>query len=240
MSAVSTVINDAYKKIQAQQWPQSVVIVTQDNQVFQELSRQMVAKMVCKDTSEGAPCGKCSACRLWEEKSHPDILCIEPDGQSIKIDSVRAILAHTTPTPQGHCQVVVMREADKLTVQAANSLLKVLEEPKPGLFFLLQTKYWGALLPTIRSRAQRLMVPTEGKAQPNNPTAQTGWEQLLQDYGGQSVGAYEERRNDAAFKTLCGLLWTQWIVKGKPPLQLVDKLAEYRMEDVCDVMQTIL
>ena len=88
MSAVSTVISDAYKKIQPRHCPKGLVWVRKDKQVLRDVAGQWVAKMICKDTSESAPCGKCNACRLWEEKSHPDILCIEPDGQSIKIDSV--------------------------------------------------------------------------------------------------------------------------------------------------------
>ncbi len=237
MQQVSALAQEAFEKIRAGRWPQSVVIVTADSAAFTTLSDKVVGRLVCKEAEVADPCGSCHACRMWAEKSHPDILAIEPDGQSIKIDSVRAIVGHAIPTPQGHSQVVVVKRADTMTVQAANSLLKVLEEPKPGLFFVLHTRYWGALLPTIRSRAQRLVVPA---VLPEQAVGGLGWDGLLSQLSGQCSTTLAARRQDESYKNLCELLWTQWLTKGQPPLQFADKLSDYTMEDICGVMQAIL
>lgn len=237
MQQVSTLTQEAFEKIRAGRWPQSVVIVTEDSAAFSTLSDKVVARLVCKDDQAVDPCGDCRGCRMWAEKSHPDILAIEPDGQSIKIDSVRAIVGHAIPTPQGHSQVVVVNRADTMTVQAANSLLKVLEEPKPGLFFLLHARYWGALLPTIRSRTQRMVVPTLSSSQ---VVEGAGWDSLLLLLSGSCTATQAARKQDESFKHLCELLWTQWLAKGQPPLQFVDALSNNAMEDICAVMQAIL
>jgi len=237
MQQVLALAQEAFEKIRQGKWPQSVVIVTEDSNAFAVLSDKIVRRLVCKEIQAVAPCEICHGCRLYAENSHPDILAIEPDGQSIKIDSVRAIVGHAIPTPQGHSQVVVVKRADTMTVQAANSLLKVLEEPKPGLFFLLHARYWGALLPTIRSRTQRLIVPTVLAEQDSTGA---GWDRLLSLLGGQCSTTLEARRQDDSYKNLCELLWTQWLRKGQPPLQFADKLSEYAMDDICGVMQAVL
>ncbi len=237
MQQVLAPAQEAFEKIQADRWPQSVVIVTEDSKAFDLLSDKIVRRLVCKDTQAVEPCETCQGCRLHTENSHPDILVIEPDGQSIKIDTVRTVVGHAIPTPQGHSQVVVVKRAETMTVQAANSLLKVLEEPKPGLFFLLHARYWGALLPTIRSRTQRVALPAALQSQAPKGTA---WSDLLSLLGGQCSTTLAARSQDESYKNLCELIWTQWLTKGQPPLQFADKLSEYTMDDICGVMQAVL
>jgi DNA polymerase III delta' subunit len=105
-------------------------------------------------TGENKPCGLCRHCRLMEANSHPDYFEIVPEGNSIRIAQVRALIgsAHLTPT-EAFRKVYTLRQADAMTEQAANALLKLLEEPPAPVTFLLMAD--TADLPaTILSRCQ--------------------------------------------------------------------------------------
>lgn len=94
-----------------------------------------------------------------EEVAHPDLRWVAPDGASIKIDQVRALNAFAIQTPQiAGRKVAGILDAHLLTNNAANTLLKTLEEPPANTHILLFTPYWSRLLPTIRSRCQRYQV----------------------------------------------------------------------------------
>ena len=96
-----------------------------------------------------------------EEFAHPDFRWIVPDGAIIKIDQIRALNAFAAQTPQiAKRKVAAVFDAHLLNINAANTLLKTLEEPPPNTHVLLCTPYWSRLLPTIRSRCQRLQVRT--------------------------------------------------------------------------------
>ena len=102
-----------------------------------------------------------------QEIAHPDFRWIAPDGVLIKIDQVRALNAFVVQTPQiAGRKVAGIYNAHLLNVNAANTLLKTLEEPPGNTHILLCTPYWSRLLPTIRSRCQRFQVnPSQAQAQ---------------------------------------------------------------------------
>jgi DNA polymerase-3 subunit delta' len=100
-------------------------------------------------------CGECLACRKFEHGNEPDLHLIAPDGNSIKIDQIRDLqkeLSYRNAT--SHQKVYIMEHAEKMTLPAANSLLKFLEEPSSPIVAILLTDNGQAVLPTIRSRAQ--------------------------------------------------------------------------------------
>lgn len=94
-----------------------------------------------------------------EELAHPDFRWVAPEGAAIKIDQIRALNAFAVQTPQiAPRKVVAVLDAHLMNVNAANTLLKTLEEPPPNTHILLCTPYWNRLLPTIRSRCQSFQV----------------------------------------------------------------------------------
>ncbi len=117
----------------------------------------LAAAVNCLAPVPGDACGVCLSCRKVTAREHPDIETISPDGQFIKIDSMRRLSREAQYRPfEGKCRVFLIDEADRLREQAANSILKTLEEPPPSTLLILITAKPYALLDTIRSRCQLL------------------------------------------------------------------------------------
>ncbi len=135
--------------------------------------------LVCEARAEGAAdaCGRCRACRravpaVGEGRpKHPDVIVIErglydpavigrrsPETQDISLDQIRSlVLARAAfPPTEGRAKVFVVRRAEELSLPAANALLKTLEEPGARTHFVLLSSVGDSLLPTVRSRVQRV------------------------------------------------------------------------------------
>lgn len=150
----------------------------------------------------GIACGLCAACHWFEAGSHPDYRQIEPEhlaesseeqgsdkksGLHIAIEPIRALPDFIgISSHRGGLKVVVIHPAESLNVNAANALLKSLEEPPAQTVFLLVSHRPNSLLPTIKSRCQHIVLPapthqsalawlkTQGSANPELGLAQTG------------------------------------------------------------------
>lgn len=120
------------------------------------MALELAKALHCERLSDDA-CGECRNCRRIDHGNHPDVLVISPDGQSIKIEQVRQLQrAFQYSVEKGATRVAVLDQASRLTVQAANSVLKFLEEPASNMVVVLIAENAHALLPTIRSRCQML------------------------------------------------------------------------------------
>lgn len=105
----------------------------------------------------GTSCGQCSACLKVDQHNHPDIHILAADGAALKIDQIRSLQQELSLRPhEGAYKVCLIDGAEHFTNGAANALLKTLEEPQPGTLIILLTNAPEKLLPTIRSRCQRL------------------------------------------------------------------------------------
>jgi DNA polymerase-3 subunit delta' len=110
-------------------------------------------------TPKGADgCGVCASCTRIARLVHADILVVAPgDTGAIKVDQVREAIERTGYRPfEGRRRVVIVDDADAMLPEAQNALLKTLEEPPAASMFVLVTSRSDLLLPTVRSRCQRL------------------------------------------------------------------------------------
>lgn len=130
------------------------------------LAIQLAEWLLCQralDTGLDQACGQCHSCQLWKAGNHPDVIACQPEegSRQIRVDDVRKVNDFLHQTPQiSQCQVVMLHPAEVLNTNAANALLKTLEEPSGESFILLQSERFGSVLPTIRSRCQRVDLKT--------------------------------------------------------------------------------
>jgi DNA polymerase III subunit delta' len=117
--------------------------------------------LLCQNVnSEGESCDTCHACRLMAGRVHPNILWIEPEKAVIKIDQIREVANFVNESSlQGKYRMVIMNPANAMNANAANALLKTLEEPSQDAILILISDQNGHLPPTILSRCQRLFFP---------------------------------------------------------------------------------
>ncbi len=126
-------------------------------------------------TREAEPCGLCSSCRKVLSGNHPDIIRIEPEGNTIKIGQIRAIKEKANyKCYEGKYKVIMIDDVHLLTEEAANSLLKTLEEPPRDTVFILITPNKSALPATILSRCQPV---------PFSPLAEETIKEILSESG---------------------------------------------------------
>lgn len=120
-----------------------------------DMAKWIAATIFCERPDAGRPCMDCRSCRRIAVGDLPDLTEIEPDGQSIKVDQVRELKAEFSKSAvEGSKKVYIIDDAEKMTVNAANSLLTFLEEPGEGTYLFLLTTVKENILPTIRSRCQ--------------------------------------------------------------------------------------
>jgi DNA polymerase-3 subunit delta' len=123
----------------------------------------LAAALFCRQRVAGlTPCGACPECALSRAGSHPDLHWLRKpeDKKSIGVDQVREACDELAMTSmRGGFRVAIMTPANIMTVAAQNALLKTLEEPAPRTLLVLVTARPSQLLPTLRSRCQRVEVP---------------------------------------------------------------------------------
>lgn len=127
------------------------------------LARALAAAVNCAaPESDAAPCGSCLSCLKIARDTHPDLKTSAPEGAAniIKMESVQALRAGMAFRPfEGRSKVFVIREADRLTSDSGNALLKTLEEPPPDSILVLTSASEAEVMPTILSRCLRLRLP---------------------------------------------------------------------------------
>jgi DNA polymerase III subunit delta' len=131
----------------------------------QALNCEQPSQTVAQDS-----CGRCRSCLQIAARTHPDYFVIEPDPKAatpqIKIEQVREIEQQFVYRPLiGERKICLIDDADRLTIGAANALLKTLEEPPGDSLFILVTSRLHALPITIRSRCQALRFTTPARTQ---------------------------------------------------------------------------
>lgn len=143
----------------------------------------------------GSACGRCVACAWMEQGSHPDFRRLEPESlaeaaegeagtekkekasSQIQVEQIRGLAGFiNVSSHRGGAKVVLVHPAESLNPNAANALLKSLEEPPPRTYFLLVSHRWHQLLPTIKSRCQQIPLPLPAAAEAQEWVGQQGRE----------------------------------------------------------------
>lgn len=134
----------------------------------ESLAMELSMRLFCSNESHVEACGACQNCRLFLAGTHPDFknLQVEEGSTQIKIEQVRDSLNFLANTPLlGKNKILLLSPAEALNINAANALLKNLEEPTPGTIIILISHQPGRLLPTIRSRCQQIKIAQPDKKQ---------------------------------------------------------------------------
>ncbi|KAF0193184.1 MAG: DNA polymerase III subunit delta' [Gammaproteobacteria bacterium] len=130
-------------------------------------SGKLAEVLLCLERhADGSACGKCRGCQLYRARTHPDLheVNVLEDKKFIGVDQIRAISDYLSLKSQfGGYKIVIISPADKMNINAANSLLKTLEEPPMWSLLILVTAHPASLPPTIRSRCQQLSFVTPPK-----------------------------------------------------------------------------
>ena len=120
-----------------------------------EMAQSLAKSLFCTDTVGVLPCEKCRNCKLIEQGEFPDVTLIKPVNQVIKTERIRELVGQFSQAGiESQQQVFIIEQAEKMHPNAANSLLKVIEEPQSEVYIFFLTRDEEKILPTIRSRTQ--------------------------------------------------------------------------------------
>lgn len=150
------------------QLPHAIMLAGPPGVGKRHLAVALAQRVLCQTPQQGSPCGKCHSCGLLRAGTHPDLTWLEPEepGKAIKIDAVRELTrALGTTAQQSGYKAVVIGPAEAMNANAANALLKTLEEPAENTLLIVVSHSPSAVLPTIRSRCQMLSLPVPPKVQ---------------------------------------------------------------------------
>lgn len=131
------------------------------------LAERLAAMLLCSQPTTAGACGQCKSCLLLRAGSHPDYFELQPEeaDKPIRVDQVRELVDFVAQTAQlGGRKLVLVEPAEAMNINAANALLKSLEEPSGDTVMLLVCHQPSRLLPTIKSRCQQQACPLPGGA----------------------------------------------------------------------------
>lgn len=136
-----------------------------DEELLLDISKRFFAALTCPYGG----CGTCQVCELCLKSSHPDFVVIYPEGQNILIEQARAIIRFASGRPiDGKYRFIVIAESHLMNSEAANALLKILEEPPASTIFVLLAESEERLPETIVSRTLRVRLLSRGKRRLQN------------------------------------------------------------------------
>ncbi|MBE9516341.1 MAG: DNA polymerase III subunit delta' [Proteobacteria bacterium] len=141
---------------QLQRLPHAMLLQGQQGLGKTGFAMRLAQSLLCQSRgSDAAACGQCKSCQLFVAGSHPDLSFIDPEetGKAITVDQTRALANYLYLKPHmGSHKITIIAPAENMNIHAANSLLKMLEEPPLGNIMILVSSLPGKLPVTIRSR----------------------------------------------------------------------------------------
>ena len=158
-------------------WPHAMLFTGAAGTGKRSVAMHVAQALLCESPrADGFACAECPSCRYFAAGQHPDLRVLEPlkvddDGDvkrvdSIQVEKVRELRELVELTAhRGGNRVGLIVPAERMNIEAANALLKTLEEPPAGTYLLLVSHQPGRLLPTIVSRCRRIPVPVPARAE---------------------------------------------------------------------------
>jgi len=145
------------RQVATERVPHALLLTGPLNVGKSTLARYLAQYLNCR--GEDKPCGRCISCFKVVSGNHPDVRIWDDDVEAIKIDEIRALQHELALSPyEGQYRVAILCNFERATLNAANALLKTLEEPAAQVVLILTASDPGALLPTIVSRCQGLAL----------------------------------------------------------------------------------
>lgn len=251
MKATLTVMKQHFQSVLAQDELSHAYLFAGDSDAGTfALAQWLAERLFCQHLNDPKePCGQCSACRRVQDGNEPDFQVIQSEKRTIGIDQVRALKEELTKSSMtGKRRLFVIKDADKMTIPAANSLLKFLEEPVSQVVIILTTTRPQQLLPTIRSRVQTLVLQAQDQADQLSQIKALGFDTQTSQLLTQSELTLAQLKGLAEpvdFTELSAIYW-QWfrqILQGQDlafPRVQARVLPAFKSQPLPEILQTLL
>ena len=188
-------MTDAYRQMRL---PHALLLTGQPGMGKAAFAEALARLLLCEHpVDDSEPCRQCTSCTLFAAGTHPDFfrVTLVEDSRVIKIDQVRELSENLTLTSHGNgYKVAILTPADAMNINAANSLLKTLEEPSDNTVLVLVSAQPARLPATVRSRCQEIRIQTADRQQSRR------W--LAERYDGPSPELYLALANGAPLQAL--------------------------------------
>lgn len=178
--------SDIWKRLQqeSKRLPHALLLYGRAGVGKYDFALNLSQALLCSHpTSEGFACEACSSCNWFKEGNHPDFNLLSPEQESdsedeaaptkktkkktqISVSQIRELASFTALTSHRNdgLRIILVHPAEALNIASANALLKMLEEPSPGVVFILVSHQIQRLLPTILSRCHKIAMPVPNEA----------------------------------------------------------------------------
>lgn len=152
-----------FQQIQKNHLSHAYIFSGDNSSAKQEVVLSLIQALICPNFKEvGQPCYKCTNCQRVVKNQISDVMYIEPDGKSIKVDQIRDLKAWLNRSPvELNFKMAVINQADLMNPSASNALLTILEEPSSEIYLILNVIESDSMLSTIRSRAQNIVFTND-------------------------------------------------------------------------------
>lgn len=174
---------DLIQRLDEDRLPHAILIHGPPGVGKQDLAESFASRLLCLDPRDDQACGVCRSCRLSHPGgAHPDLMSVAPpeDKNIIAVDQIRKLCSDLSLSAAfgGH-RISIIRQAELMNVNAANALLKTLEEPGRDVMMMLVASRSGRLPATIRSRCQPIWCPAPARLEAVQWMAEKGHEEEL-------------------------------------------------------------
>jgi len=198
---------------------------------FKLETAKLIAKtFFCANKINEKPCEQCVSCKRIDSQNHPDFHIVEPDGLSIKKAQIQALQEEFSKSGvESKKKVYIIDQADKMTVNAANSLLKFLEEPPSETLAILTTNQVQQILPTIMSRCQLIKFLTLSTEQFKQQLMENGISKQNANILSQLTNNYDEAirlSSEEWFVKAQSIMLKLYLVINKNPLEAMTSLQD--------------